>query len=105
MGAWVVGGLLGLLFGAIALFGEGWQRALVERRLRRHHCPTPCTESYWCRCGCSDGWTSSQRGRACAVCGTEIVVDDEDDDRDWGPYRSGPARQTSWGKEREERDG
>jgi hypothetical protein len=46
----------------------------------------------------------------CAVCGTPIVYDDEDDDRDWGPYNSGaitqeiprpPVRQTSWGKARE----
>jgi hypothetical protein len=54
------------------------------------------------------------------VCGRAIVVDDEDDDRDWGPYNSGhvnvsppasasditaenpaPKGFTSWGWERD----
>lgn len=88
----IIGGVLGLAFAMLALFGERWDRALKARRLRRHTCPTPCTESYWCRCGCSDGWTPTQRGTSCAVCGRAIVVDDEEE---WGPYSSEGARQYS----------
>lgn len=108
---WVVGLLCGLVFGAIALYGERIQRALEERRLRRHTCPAPCRESMRCRCGCGGLLNIGWRQDACAVCGTPIVVDDEEPDV---LYSSGhvnvseitaelpaPKGFTSWGWERD----
>ncbi len=105
MSAWVVGGLCGLLFGAMALFGERWQRGLTERRLRRHHCPTPCEESRRCRCGCNGRWADGDQ-QACAVCGTPIVVDDEAPEPvvSYGEITAelpAPRGFTSWGWERD----
>ncbi len=109
---------VGLAVGAVAIvlvfFGEGWQRAWAGRKLRRHHCPGPCLESIKCRCGCHGGRVAQTQQNACGRCGTPIVYDEEDDDdRDWGPYSSGAItqeiprpvmRQTSWGKAREEEE-
>lgn len=113
-------GYVGLAVGSVAIllvfFGEPLQRAWAQRRLRCHMCPTPCEESRRCRCGCNGVHPKGERQERCGLCGTPIVYDDEDDDRDWGPYNSGaitqeivrppvpPMRQTSWGKEREDRE-
>lgn len=94
---WVIGGVVGLVFGALALFGERWSIALADRRLRRHTCPTPCLESIRCRCGC-EGIPGGEEQRACAVCGTEIVRDEESDTTHEMPA---PKGFTSWGWERD----
>ena len=115
-GADVVSIGVGLLVLVIGAWGREIADWLDRRRLRRHHCPTPCLESMRCRCGCGGLHSVGERQDMCAVCGTLIVYDDEDDDRDWGPYSSGaitqeilrppvpPVRQTSWGKAREEEE-
>lgn len=113
-----VSNYVGLGVGAVAilivLFGDSWQRAWAKRRLRRHHCPTPCEESRHCRCGCNGLHSVGADQEKCAVCGAPIVYDDEEE---WGPYSSDGARThspseitrenpapkgfTSWGWERD----
>jgi len=85
------------LFCLIASRGEQVQRWMRERELTRHTCPTRCRESIRCRCGCEGFVNPALQQDACAVCGTEIVYDYEDDTHEM----PAPSGQTSWGWERE----
>lgn len=67
----------GLAFVLVALFGERGSEAWQRRRLRRHHCPTPCLESMRCRCGCGGLHSVGERQESCGLCGTPIVYDEE----------------------------
>src|SRR3546814_11947339 len=69
----IVGGVVLVIFGALIVWGERWQRALENRRLQRHTCHTRCSESRWCACGCRDGLYGDATGTRCVVCGTQIV--------------------------------
>lgn len=100
--AYLIGGCVVLMFGAIALYGERWQRALEARRLRRHKCPAECEESGRCRCGCGGllnigGW----RQEKCAVCGERIVYPEEQRANEITQEMPAPKGFTSWGWERD----
>lgn len=72
-----LGGFLLVLMAIMCAKGDSIQRALEERRLRRHHCPTPCRESMRCRCGCGGLHSVGERQESCGLCGTPIVYDEE----------------------------
>lgn len=110
---YIVGAVVAMAFGLLAVFGERIQRRVTDRRLRRHTCHTRCSESRWCACGCRDGMYGDATGTRCVVCGTQYVTDDEEFR---GPYSSGhvnvrpteithempaPKGFTSWGWERD----
>lgn len=105
-GANVVGLAVGSVAILLVFFGEPLQRAWALRRLRRHNCPTPCEESRRCRCGCNGLHSVGEPQERCGLCGTPIVVDDEEADV---IYSSGeitselpaPKGFTSWGWERD----
>jgi hypothetical protein len=103
MSAIIAGGIVLMFFGALVVWGERGQRWIESRRLRLHTCPTPCNESYWCRCGCSDGWTMSARQTSCGVCGTQIVEVDTDGAGEVTQELPHPG-QTSWGWRREKQE-
>lgn len=95
---YLVSGLVCIAFGAIALYGERWQRSLENRRLRKHKCHTRCTESRWCACGCRDGLYGDKTGTRCVVCGTQVVVPPGNEITQEFPA---PKGFTSWGWERD----
>lgn len=101
----IMGGGLLLIFALMCTRGEAIQEWWAKRRLRRHHCPTPCEESRRCLCGCGGLHSVGERQEKCGVCGREIVYDDEEYE---GPYSSeittelpAPRGFTSWGWERD----
>lgn len=97
----LVGGMIVLVFGAIALYGERWQRALEDRRLRRHKCPAECEESGRCRCGCGGLTNFRSRQENCAVCGTRIMYPEERRANEVTQEMPAPKGFTSWGWERD----
>lgn len=103
MAGYTIGGLVLVLFGALFIWGERWQRALENRRLSRHTCHTRCTESRWCACGCRDGLYGDATGTRCVVCGTQAAgseITQEIPTIDAGPSKG----QTTWGWRREKQD-
>src|SRR3546814_11124961 len=95
----IVGGVVLVIFGALIVWGERWQRALENRRLQRHTCHTRCSESRWCACGCRDGLYGDATGTRCVVCGTKIVGAEITQ-----PIEIIQQRKTKWGRSREKQD-
>src|SRR3546814_15596281 len=69
----IICGVVLVIFGELIVWGERWQRAMEDRRLRKHTCHTRCSESRWCACGCRDGLYGDKTGTRCVVCGTQVV--------------------------------